>query len=850
MALSDQATSPVMDQTLSVIDEHITDMHTPRHSIVAGERRGTNDSGSEYSSHVGNRVSYINGQETDEEEQTMHTEAEVLSWSPGRVAEYLEDVGVEKRHCDVFQEQEINGEVLLGMDQAQLFIKEFDLGPVGRRLHTWQKIKALQQEVTASRGTPKRGSIYTPTDDGASDTLRNRSTSLGTVLPRIPSLMESSGSARATSVASSHRQPMRSDTMPTIASPQLVSSPVDSSPRPSAASVRSLNHNRRHSSMDFTAAPPTPRSAASTGASPVVQSPHKKQPSLDRNWTMGGAKPPTNGRPLSSVGHGHSLSASGTQFDSSVRELGLKTVDPDELERGYFSGGEVDARNKRNVLRKKEGPHSRNSSYGTEPPRQSQTYGRYSRIGSADSIHVSPAAKAYFGGGSAASRATSGPDFTRPLTKELPPTVTKLEYGEAASIDAIASSPNIPNSETSSFGRASPSPALQSQNSVFGKKSRATGLRAISDAVTGTEKATAASSSDKIPSPVAESPMTSPIRTGSSTPSGTSKSFEFDPADMSKSMTGSSNSGATPLPAAPTRRKTKKDTSAYLRGLETKTPQEQMAGCDYSGWMKKKSSNLMTTWKTRLFVLRGRRLSYYYSESDKEEKGLIDISAHRVLPANTERLTGLHATITGATSSPSSPQNSSLSTTAATDAAAEHDKMGDMGDATGMFIFKLVPPRSGLSKAVNFTKPTVHYFAVDNVQQGRLWMAALMKATIDRDETQSTVSTYQQKTISLAKAQQMRQRPPALMDTIAGSEEKGAEDEDKEGDEKADGQGLAISGLNGDTPETDFNGLGEKRFSFETTSAATVPLPSSTAGSVQGEEDKKDSLSPTTAAGG
>jgi hypothetical protein len=42
-------------------------------------------------------------------------------------------------------------------------------------------------------------------------------------------------------------------------------------------------------------------------------------------------------------------------------------------------------------------------------------------------------------------------------------------------------------------------------------------------------------------------------------------------------------------------------------------------------------------------------------------------------------------------------------------------------------------------------------------------MAALMKATIDRDDSSQMTTTYQQKTISLAKAQAMRHRPPALM---------------------------------------------------------------------------------------
>ncbi|EOD50070.1 putative polarized growth protein [Neofusicoccum parvum UCRNP2] len=144
--LSGEQRSPVMNETLSVIDEHLTDINTPRGSMMR-DLRPANDSSSEYSSHVEHRLSYINGQETDEEEQGLHTLEEIRHWSPLQVAEWLEDVGVERRHCDVFKEQEISGEVLLGMDQASVFMKEFDLGPIGPRLKIWQKIKALQQEV-------------------------------------------------------------------------------------------------------------------------------------------------------------------------------------------------------------------------------------------------------------------------------------------------------------------------------------------------------------------------------------------------------------------------------------------------------------------------------------------------------------------------------------------------------------------------------------------------------------------------------------------------------------------------------------------------------------------------------
>ena len=145
----------------------------------------------------------------------------------------------------------------------------------------------------------------------------------------------------------------------------------------------------------------------------------------------------------------------------------------------------------------------------------------------------------------------------------------------------------------------------------------------------------------------------------------------------------------------------------------------------------------------------------------------------------------------------------------------------------GMFIFKLVPPRAGLQRGVQFTKPIVHYFAVDSIQLGRLWMAALMKATIDRDDTLAVSTTYQQRTITLEKARQMRQRPPALMDDddtenlsvgeskqSAHSKESIHESVIHEEDEK---QGLAISGLddakalldfaeNGEPPQTPHSG--------------------------------------------
>ncbi|KAF1937660.1 polarized growth protein-like protein Boi2 [Clathrospora elynae] len=798
--------SPVMHETLSVIDEHITGMSTPRHS-GAGKELRTNDSGSEYSSH--HRLSYLNGQETDEEERNWHTEDEVRTWSPARVAEYLEDVGVEKKHCDVFRDQDIDGEALLGVDRNFIFMQEFALGPMGPRLRTWMKINALQSEVQnardAANATPPLPALDGQ-DEFPVDVGRSRAASTGAVLPRIGTLRDSMGSRGSSSrqhmprAASSAGRATMDARSPLIQ--HTPASPPPGSPvRPSAASVRTMNHSRRHSSTDH--------NSTSAAAGPST---HRKTPSFDRNWTMGATpkSPHELKRPQSSH-HAHTSSTTGTAFDA--REAGLAST---ELDRGYFSGGELDNRRSRNVLRKRESQgqsqsqsHSRNPSYNTDAARRASYSQSHSRIGSADSAlrpasPISSAAKQYYGASIKSERSSSAFDFVRPLkpTSDMHPTVTKLTY-DTHSIDAIANSPHIPGSETSSTGRASPSPAAQTHTrSFFSKKSQPRGLRAISDAITGGEKANL-SAADVTTSKHKDSPMQSPSRTGSSTPSGASlsKSFELDKVDVSKRLTGSSAA------TKEARKKAKKHgTSAYLKGRQQITPQQAMENCDYSGWMKKKSSSLMTTWKTRLFVLRGRRLAYYYTEHDTEEKGLIDISSHRVLPANNERMTGFHASITGAASSPSSPQNATIQTTASADSAKGIP--GFEEDMAGMFIFKLVPPRAGLQKGVQFTKPIVHYFAVDSLAVGRLWMAALMKATIDRDEALPFTTTYQQKTISLEKARAMRQRPPNLMDdddTEAGSAD--AEKKSQYSNEyskesiqesvihEEDEKGLAISGL-------------------------------------------------------
>lgn len=742
--------SPVMNETLSVINEHITDMSTPRTSYANGNKRETVSS--VYSNQPRNRASFIAGHETDEEEHNMHTEAEVTSWSAQRVAEYLDDIGVEKSHCDAFLEQEISGDVLLAMEQSSVFMKEFDLGPVGRRLRTWHKIKALQDEVARNTHPGAARSTSEYSNGGGQDDVeqhevqhdagRNRSSSAASVLPRALSTRQSIDGKG--NMMHSYQQPHSASasrngtTMSPLQSMTSYARP-ESTYRPSAQDVRAMNHSRRHSSMGSVDAGGSAKETAMNRLS------HRKQPSFDAKWQPGQAH--TIDR-ASSSGHAYTMNSDTTRPDLTRQSSGgaSVTASPNEMEKGYFSATESESRTrwtKPNVLMKKSFGSSSglrqdsNSSRGDVSP--ALPSGRLSDASTAVNTKLNSL------------RTASMPQFKdKPLVapdESTTPMVTKLTY-ENTPDSQNASSPVKQGSEIPSTAQAK-SPPLTSQLPFFITKAKVKGLRATSDAVTTQEK-TAISPTKEDNSPGA--------RTGSSTPSTDQRSIDL-PKSATRTSTGSGSGNLMPPPPSTKRaqRKNKKETSAYTRGLVQKGPAEQIPEADYSGWMKKKSGSLMTTWKPRLFVLKGRRLSYYYSEDDTEEKGLIDISFHNVMVAHNEKLTGLHAAMTGASGPLVSPSTATF-TSAQQDLEKNPPLPGT--DDDGLFIFKLVPPKSG--RGVTFTKPTVHYFAVNSRQEGRLWMAALMKAVIDREADSVVTTTYNQKTISLAKARARKERPLAF----------------------------------------------------------------------------------------
>ncbi|QLG73356.1 hypothetical protein HG535_0E04400 [Zygotorulaspora mrakii] len=166
----------------------------------------------------------------------------------------------------------------------------------------------------------------------------------------------------------------------------------------------------------------------------------------------------------------------------------------------------------------------------------------------------------------------------------------------------------------------------------------------------------------------------------------------------------------------------KQQTSAFMEGIRNVSVKDAMINADCSGWMSKKGSGAMGVWKTRFFTLHGTRLSYFASTTDSRERGLIDITAHCVIPAKEDdKLVSLYAASTG----------------------------------KGRYCFKLLPPAPGSKKGLTFTQPRVHYFAVDSKDDMRAWMAALIKTTIDIDTSVPIISSCATPTVSLSRAQEM-----------------------------------------------------------------------------------------------
>ena len=166
----------------------------------------------------------------------------------------------------------------------------------------------------------------------------------------------------------------------------------------------------------------------------------------------------------------------------------------------------------------------------------------------------------------------------------------------------------------------------------------------------------------------------------------------------------------------------KQNTTAFIEGLRNISVSEALKTADYSGWMKKKGSGTVCTWKSRFFILEGTRLSYFASTSDTKERGLIDITGYKAaLVREQDKLVTLLATTAG----------------------------------KGRYCFKLKPPQPGSKKGLTFTEPRIHYFTVDTIEELKEWMAHFLKNTIDIDTSVPVISSHTTPTVSLSKAKEM-----------------------------------------------------------------------------------------------
>ncbi|KAK6496617.1 hypothetical protein TWF481_001611 [Arthrobotrys musiformis] len=574
-------------------------------------------------------------------------------------------------------------------------LKELEIGSFGKRFEVWKEIEKLQSIVKNAGGAMS---------EAAKDKrARHRSSSTPAgVLPRLPSL-HNRPPARAGSLAVplAHVEEAILDPMnpiresPTTMSP---SSPVPVPPPKSdvGSAVHSDGRSVSTASME--------RASSSGGQQPQrVPGVHGRDPSFDRAWTLKGHK-------------ANESSASGRSRYTGASE----------------DGGKKD----RNVLHKRAGSSGSHGHHAAHGKKSSYTEEQRSRSGYSS---PSPASVVYHNTVKGRKRSTSETQ------------IASLDNRARESLAASA----MPGGKPLSVERPPPVEEKHVPPNIQTKPGYP--HRSVSD---GAEKA------------MSMSPMSQDTNSTLMSPNGSEHSASIKitidaperKSDESKQRNGSSSKDKklrSVASASGIRQKSKKQlTSAYLEGLKDVTPANAAKDADFSGWMKKRgSSAVVASWKTRFFVLKGRRLSYFYSMDDTKERGLIDITSHRVLPASDDRLVSLHASVAAITSSPSHASSATPG-----NGQSGHNPPPTPPSKGGWFTFKLVPPQPGAAKGVMFTPPKLHYFATDSKQIGREWMAAFMKATIDRDETAPVISTFSANTISLAKARAMRARPPGFGD--------------------------------------------------------------------------------------
>lgn len=652
----------------------------------------------------------------------------VESWTPQQVTQYFLDLGFDSRSAEQFVIHKISGVLLLDFELS--YLKELEISSFGTRFEMFKEIEALK-ELASSQQVSTQQSISQPQSE-RSQSLQyssNRSM-LDPKYSSSSSLLDAPEVHRSVGVSSSIDDDLETFTRPLANHQRKKSRSLDDIPEqvkqpvygnPSGSSIYTnqskFSVNSKSSHVPHLALPElpppnsqlqdqflSPRRAPNpppfpspvqlhperysaqntpTKSSFYEQSLHSRKPSYDINpqFQFNGSKPGTAHSRNPSVDFGHARSESRQKIK---RQSVLDVPNPlnDRPPSSIYQEPTSQSRRSSMVGFKN---HSRRASDGSflKPSlKEEKTHHRrhssvFSFMSSSKENFLQEAATA-----AAAPQVPSKVSPSRPMSM-VADGDDHLDFNE----------PRTNTSRFSFLRRASDKKPSSSSIPTLDPNAKRRSVSANDRLRIDTNNLDHAD--DSLPSSannkrsVSEAPRNKTLRNISTTATGPTK-------------------------------KNKKDTSAFMEGIKHITPAQSLKTAEYHGWMNKKGGLAVGTWKQRYFILHGTRLSYFATLNDKKERGLIDITSHRVLPAkDDDKLVSLYAATTG----------------------------------NGKFCFKLVPPAPGSRKGLTFTQPKVHYFAVETKDEMRTWMAALIKATIDKDESVPVLSSCATPTVSLQKAQ-------------------------------------------------------------------------------------------------
>jgi hypothetical protein len=117
---------------------------------------------------------YDNDVEAEEREDDALTMAMVRDWDPKQTADHLRQIGVDPKHCQELEDREITGDALLEMNQDSFLSQDLNLGVMGKRLKTSQKVWEFQREMN-DNSSPDSSNEYPEQADIIADTEDQRS---------------------------------------------------------------------------------------------------------------------------------------------------------------------------------------------------------------------------------------------------------------------------------------------------------------------------------------------------------------------------------------------------------------------------------------------------------------------------------------------------------------------------------------------------------------------------------------------------------------------------------------------------------------------------------------------------